>query len=84
MYRPPKSNMNNFITYLQSLLQNPLFSNKDSFLMGDFNIDLMKCDSLNTSQEFIEILMSASFLPLISKPTRVANETATLIDNIFL
>jgi len=83
MYRPPKSNINNFITYLQSLLQNPIFSNKDSFLMGDFNIDLMKCDSLNTSQEFIEILMSASFLPLISKPTRVANETATLIDNIF-
>ena len=83
MYRPPKSNTNNFITYLQGLLQNPLFSNKDSFLMGDFNIDLMKCDSLNTSQEFIEILMSASFLPLISKPTRVANQTATLIDNIF-
>ena len=27
--------------------------------------------------------MSASFLPLISKPTRVANQSATLIDNIF-
>ena len=27
--------------------------------------------------------MSASFLPLISKPTRVTDQTATLIDNIF-
>ena len=50
--------------------------------MGDFNVDLtlMKCDSQNTSQEFVETLMSASFLPLISKPTRVANQSATLID----
>ena len=49
--------------------------------MGDFNVDLMKCNSQNTSQEFVETLMSASFLPLISKPTPVANQSATLIDN---
>ena len=67
IYRPPKSNLNNFMTYLQNLIKNPLFVNKDSFLMGDFNIDLMKCNSQTMSQEFIEILMSASFLPLISK-----------------
>ena len=28
-------------------------------------------------------MLSASFLPLITKPTRVTNQTATLIDNIF-
>ena len=83
IYRPPKANLNDFMTYLQRLIQNPLLSNKDSFLMGDFTIDLMKCNSLHTSQEFIEILMAASFLPLISKPTRVAGQSATLIDNIF-
>ena len=27
--------------------------------------------------------MTASFLPLISKPTRMANHSATLIDNVF-
>merc|ERR1712074_403375 len=37
----------------------------------------------NRTQEFLEIFMSGSFLPLISKPTRVANNSATLIDNIF-
>ena len=50
--------------------------------MGDFNIDLLKYDN-NTSHEFLETFLSASFLPLISKPTRVANHSATLIDNIF-
>ena len=83
IYRPPRSNMNDFLITIQDLLQNPILLNKDAYLMGDFNIDLMKCNSQNTTQEFIETLMSASFLPLISKPTRVANQSATLIDNIF-
>ena len=38
---------------------------------------------LNISHEFLEIFFTASFLPLISKPTRVTNNSATLIDNIF-
>ena len=51
--------------------------------MGDFNINLLKHANNHSSQDFLEIFLSASFLPLISKPTRVVNQTATLIDNIF-
>ena len=83
IYRPPNSNLNDFMSYLQNVLSDPIFSNKDSYLVGDFNIDLMKCDSSNAPQEFIELLMTASFSPLISKPTRVTELSATLIDNIF-
>ena len=83
IYRPPRSNLDAFLTNMQNLVQNPILTNKDAFLMGDFNVDLMKCNSQNASQEVVETLMSASFLPLISKPTRVANQSATLIDNIF-
>ena len=83
IYRPPNSNLNDFMTYLQNLLNDPIFNNKDSYLVGDFNIDLMKCNSMNAPQEFIELLMAASFSPSISKPTRVTELSATLIDNIF-
>ena len=83
IYRPPKSNVNEFITYIDNLLHNPILGSKDTFLMGDFNIDLIKHDSDNISQEFADTFMSASFLPLITKPTRVAEQSATLIDNIF-
>ena len=38
---------------------------------------------MNAPQEFIELLMAASFSPSISKPTRVTELSATLIDNIF-
>ena len=82
IYRPPSSNSNDFVSCLTTLLSNIDFVNKDVFVMGDFNIDLLKHASNNSSHEFIELLLSASFLPLISKPTRVSNHSATLPDNI--
>lgn len=54
------------------------------YIIGDFNIDLLKSQSSNISQNF---LMSAQSLhlsiPTIDKPTRVHKTSATLIDNIF-
>ena len=51
--------------------------------MGDFNIDLFKSDQHIPSKEFIETIQSYYFFPQITKPTRVTNNSATLIDNIF-
>ena len=51
--------------------------------MGDFNIDLLKSESCDYSNQFIEQLFTSSFLPVINKPTRITHLTATLIDNIF-
>ena len=51
--------------------------------MGDFNINLLKYDTDNLRHEFLEIFLSNSFFPLVSKPTRVTNISSTLIDNIF-
>ena len=52
--------------------------------MGDFNIDLLKSETCNFSLNFLLTLQSYSFVPTIDKPTRVYNNTATLIDNIFV
>ena len=35
------------------------------------------------STEFVDILHSSSFVPLINRPTRINGSSATLIDNIF-
>ena len=51
--------------------------------MGDFNIDLIKFDSHPQTAEFLDINMTYSILPLINKSTRVTQNSATLIDNIF-
>ena len=39
-YRPPNSNTPDFLEYLQDLLQNPVLTNKDCYIVGDFNIDI--------------------------------------------
>lgn len=51
--------------------------------MGDFNINLLKVDKHVPSSEFLECMYTMSYIPLISKPTRVTATSATLIDNIF-
>ena len=56
--------------------------NKELYICGDFNFDLLKIDSDNT-QRFFNILCSYGFLPHILQPTRVTENTVTVIDNIF-
>ncbi|XP_033116597.1 uncharacterized protein LOC117116632, partial [Anneissia japonica] len=83
VYRPPKGNIYNFMNELNSLLSNQLLKGKHLILMGDFNIDLLKVDQNSKVNEFIDLCTSFSVLPLITKPTRVENSSATLIDNMF-
>ena len=52
--------------------------------MGDLNINLLKHNSKRTIQNFYDIMCSNYFLPYILQPTRIANNSKTLIDNIFL
>jgi hypothetical protein len=51
--------------------------------MGDFNLNLLNYQSHNQTNEFLDIMYSNMFFPLITRPTRITSHTATLIDNIF-
>ena len=57
--------------------------NKELYICGDFNFDLLKIDSAYNIQKFFNLLCSYGFLPHILQPTRVTKNTATVIDNIF-
>ncbi len=52
--------------------------------LGDFNIDMLKFDNDANTGNFIDLLSSEGFRPLILQPTRVTSDSATLIDNIFI
>jgi len=57
--------------------------NKNSFyLVGDFNIDLIKCNENTRSAEFLELLFSYGLLQIITNPTRCTDNSASLIDHI--
>ena len=51
--------------------------------MGDFNLNLMNYQSHNPTGEFLDMMYSNTFFPLITRPTRITSHSATLIDNIF-
>ena len=53
-------------------------------LLGDFNVDLLKFDDDINTGNFINLLSTYGFRPLVLQPTRVTSESATLIDNIYI
>ena len=58
--------------------------NKDIYLMGDFNLNLLNYDNDARVKNFVDLLNSCGLFSLITKPTRISQSSATLIDNIFV
>ena len=69
--------------YLKPFLEKIEKENKKIYLLGDFNVDLLKTDEDTNSSTFFDTLTSNLFIPHITQPTRITSTTKTLIDNIF-
>ena len=52
---------------------------KICYILGDLNIDFLKHRPTST---FLDVLYAYNVFPVISKPTRVTRNTATLIDHM--
>ena len=83
IYRKPNTDVKSFVHEMSDLLSLLQQTNKVVYIMGDYNINLLNVHTHIPNADFIDMLYSYSFLPLITKPTRVTGNTATLIDNIF-
>ena len=73
-----------FLTYLDKTIEKMVSDERDVYILGDFNIDLLKYESSQISQDFLLSLRSCYLIPTVDKPTRVHRTSATLIDNIFV
>ena len=51
--------------------------------VGDFNIDLLKFQNHRKTETFIDLIFSKGYLPAITKPTRITEHSATLLDHIY-
>ena len=67
----------------QPLIERVTMDNKLSYTVCDFNLDLLNCDLHSITNDFVHVLFSHALFPLISRPTRITSQSATLIDNIF-
>lgn len=84
IYRPPDTDMSKFNEEYDLLSRNISTTIKTLILAGDFNVNLLNCNSHEESDKFLETTYAHFIHPTITKPTRFCSTTSTLIDNIFV
>ena len=55
---------------------------QNTYMFRDYNVDLLKINSLQFNENYFDSILSAGYIPTITLPTRLS-ENSTLIDNIF-
>ena len=69
--------------YLSQIFETVSKERKQVFLLGDFNINVLNYNDHQSTNDFLDLLDSNSFIPYILHPTRITNHSKTVIDNIF-
>ena len=81
VYRPPSGNLALLNEQMTQVLAK--VGRTETYIMGDYNVDLLKSVSHQRTSDFLEGFYAGGFYPLVSLPTRITDTTATLIDNIW-
>ena len=72
----------NFSIALEEIISS-LDENIKTYIMGDFNIHLLNYITPPPVENFLNLMISRNYYPVITRPTRVTPLSCTLIDNIF-
>ena len=81
IYRPPRGNFGEFIPAMNDILSSVHEKNYQGvYVLGDFNLNLLRVND-NNLFDYVNLMFSFSLFPLITKPTRVTDVSATLIDH---
>ena len=85
MYRSPSRKPDAFNELFETILQklNRHTKNKICYLVGDFNQDLIKHHTDANYQNLIDNAASHGLVQLVSRPTRITDKSATLIDHVY-
>ena len=83
IYRHPCMDADIFNELLDKFLKKVTAEKKVTYLMGDFNMDLLKTETDEKIGNYYDIWTSHLFVPHITLPTRITTRSKTLIDNIF-
>ena len=84
VYKHPSANLNEFHSEMESIMKQFNDNKKQVFILGDINIDLLKYNIHTPTEDYVDMVFSNNFLPLITKPTRITDHSKTLIDHIYM
>ena len=83
IYRPPSGSIRTFNDHLDNFFNDIKLKSNSCIVGGDFNICLFRSDSDVQTSSFLNLMHSFSLLPLINLPTRVTDNSKSLIDNLW-
>ena len=81
IYRSPNNLNDMFNTKMEIVLDNAKC--KICYVLGDANYNLINLEKHDETRNYYNNLTSSSFKPLITKPTRITDNSNTLIDHIW-
>ena len=85
IYRPPNSDIPTFLASYNSLLSAIKRTKPTSIIVGlDHNLDFLKSSKHQWTVDFIQNNLDFGLIPTVTRPTRITNSSATLIDNVFV
>ena len=85
MYRPPNSEIPVFLASYSSLLCAMKKECPKGIIIGlDQNMNFLRAHSHRLTNDFIQLNLDFGMIPTITRPTRITNSSATLIDNIIV
>ena len=86
VYRSPSNRPDKFNKLYDIVLQKlstNRYANKIKYIAGDFNQDLIKHDEDNDCQNLVDTAHNHGFAQIVSRPTRITEHSATLIDHVY-
>ena len=81
-WHPSSSDVQAFIEDFSICLKELNISNSSFYILGGLNINTSTINRTPVAKRFLNMLLSCGVLPLITKPTRVSDNSATIIDHI--
>ena len=85
IYNHPNRNIDDFVENFDHVLSKLDDGNayKDCIITRDINIDLMKYETHDATNDYLGTMLCNEFMPTILLPTRVTSYVCTLIDHLF-
>ena len=81
-YRPPNGDPNELENHFKNILSKRETTNKELFLVGDFNINVLDFNESKMVESFVNLMFRHGLIPTVNKPTCVTRNTATANDHI--
>lgn len=81
-YRPPNADAKNFFENLQSIVTTLDSKNKEVYILGDLNCNMLSPNDNSPKSELNSLCELYQFQQLITDPTRITMDSRTLIDII--